>query len=187
MAQHITQLIELHNIIGALAKHEEGGRDRKQVGHFFTKLTHGNGTVGMHPDAGLFPDEGKLLFQMRFGIRHRGKVWHGAHIGIPAVGRCQRTGFHGFFIRKTRFSEMHMHITETGKNNMSTGKGNSFTAAGIKKQCGGFLGPGHLAHCPAHCFHLRICIIKALFSGKAGIAFCGRLLICHRSLYHIYI
>ena len=94
-----------------------------------------------------------------------------SNIRVAAMGCCPGPCFHGFLIRKTRLSEMHMHITETGKNNMSTGKGNSFTAAGIKKQCGGFLGPGHLAHCPAHCFHLRICIIKALFSGKAGIRF----------------
>ena len=63
-----------------------------------------NGAVGQDADHRVPAD----------GIRHRVQVGHGAHRGIAAMGRRQRSGADGLLIRKTRLSEMYMHINETG-------------------------------------------------------------------------
>ena len=120
------------------------------VHQLLTLFPQRDGAVGMHPDAGVLPDERQLLFQMRFRIRHGGKVGHGAHVGVAPMGRSQAAGQYGFFIRKTRLTEMHMHVTQAGKNNKFTGKRNRGTAASVEKQCGVFTGSVHFGHCPAH-------------------------------------
>ena len=58
----------------------------------------------------------QIILQMFQAVRHWIQIGHGTDSRIAAMGRRQRTGMDCFFIRKTRLSEMNMHITETGQN-----------------------------------------------------------------------
>ena len=62
--------------------------------------------------AGAF---GNLGFEILKAVGHRIKVRHGAYAGVSARGRRHRTGLYTLLIKKTRLSEMDMHITETGQ------------------------------------------------------------------------
>ncbi len=71
------------------------------------------------------PDQPFLFLQVFYAVRHGIQVGHGADRRIPAPGRRHAAGQHGFLIRKPGLSEMHMHVTETGKYSISffcTGK-----------------------------------------------------------------
>ena len=57
-----------------------------------------------------------LYFQGFRTVRHGIQVWHGAHCRKSACRRCPAAGSYSFFIRKSRFSEMHVYIAKTGKN-----------------------------------------------------------------------
>ncbi len=98
-----------HNIPGHIFK----------VCYFRTHFTHGDCAVGNNLDRCVASYDLKLLFQMLYVVRHRLKIWHRADSRV-ASGRCRGTsGFYCFFISKTRFSEMHVNITETGQFNTS--------------------------------------------------------------------
>ena len=49
-------------------------------------------------------------------VRHRIQVGHGAHRSIAAVSRRPGAGQDRLLVRKTRLSEMHVHITKAGEN-----------------------------------------------------------------------
>ena len=61
----------------------------------------------------------QLNLQMFRAVRHGVEVRHRADRRVSSVRRGGRAGSDGFFIRKTRLSEMHMNITKTGHNNIS--------------------------------------------------------------------
>ena len=73
-----------------------------------------NGAVGQDADHRVPADGIQLRLKVFHAVRHRVQVGHGAHRGIAAMGRRQRSGADGLLIRKTRLSEMYMHINETG-------------------------------------------------------------------------
>ena len=60
----------------------------------------------------------ELNLQMFRAVRHGVEVRHRADRRVSSVRRGGRAGSDGFFIRKTRLSEMHMNITKTGHNNI---------------------------------------------------------------------
>ena len=60
----------------------------------------------------------QLNLQMFRAVRHGVEVRHRADCRVSSVRRGGRAGSDGFFIRKTRLSEMHMNITKTGHNNI---------------------------------------------------------------------
>ena len=90
-----------------------------EIRKFLTLLSHGDGAVGIHMDAGILFNDLPLEVQIFNTVRHGIQVRHGAHSGITATGSRQRTGFNGLFIRKTRLSEMYVYITKAGKNSIS--------------------------------------------------------------------
>ena len=94
------------------------GRHALQVGKHLALFTHGDGAVGVDMDAGGFPDETALDFQIACTVRNRIQIGHGAYCGIAAPGGCPAACGDGLLIRKTRLSEMHMHVTKAGKNNI---------------------------------------------------------------------
>ena len=60
----------------------------------------------------------QLNLQMFRAVRHGVEVRHRADRRVSSVRRGRRAGCNGFFIRKTRLSEMHVNITKTGDNNI---------------------------------------------------------------------
>ncbi|OLA39309.1 MAG: hypothetical protein BHW31_03985 [Firmicutes bacterium CAG:110_56_8] len=82
------------------------GRHALQVGKRFALFADCDGTVGVDVDAGGFLDETALNPKILHTVRHRVQVWHGADRGIAAPGGCPA------------LSEMHMHVTKAGKNNI---------------------------------------------------------------------
>ena len=59
-----------------------------------------------------------LDVQVLHTVRYRVQVRHGADRGVAAPGGCPAACGDGLLIRKTRLSEMHMHVTKAGKNNI---------------------------------------------------------------------
>ena len=121
---HLAQLLGLqhgsvHHVVGldALAVVGVGDdlvRHASQVSQFLALQAAGDGTVGVDMDAGACIDQVQLLLQMLDGIGSGIQVGHGADGGVAAAGCAGGTGHHGLLIRKTRLSEMHVHITKTG-------------------------------------------------------------------------
>ena len=70
-------------------------------------------------DTGGVPDLFQLQIQAFHTVRHRVQVGHGAHRRVAAPGGGPASRGDGLLIRKSRLSEMHMHITKTGKNHIS--------------------------------------------------------------------
>ena len=95
-----------------------------KIRQFLPLFPDGDSSVGQHLNAHIFAgDKFQLPAQMFRTVRDRVQVRHSADSGVPAPRRGSRPRGDGLFIRKTRFSEMHMHITETGKNNDIIGNG----------------------------------------------------------------
>ena len=94
------------------------GRHALQVGKRFALFADGDRAIGVDVDAGGFLDEAALNSQILHAVRHRVQVGHGADRGIAAPGGCPAACGDGLLIRKTRLSEMHMHVTKAGKNNI---------------------------------------------------------------------
>ena len=82
---------------------------------FLPQFAHRQGGVGVTVDDGVPVDDVLLDLQVLKAVGHRVEVRHGGDTGETAVGRCLASGQNGLFIRKTRLSEMHMHIKKTGK------------------------------------------------------------------------
>ena len=74
--------------------------------------------VGHHLYAGVPADKLKLHFKMLPTVRHGVKIRHGAHGGVATRSGAEAAALYCLLIRKTRLSEMHMHITKSGKNNI---------------------------------------------------------------------
>ena len=89
-----------------------------KVGKLFALLTHSDRTVGIDTDHAVLPNQIQLLLQIGLAVRYWVQIGHGAHCGVATPGCCQRTGENGLFVRKTRLSEMHMHITKAGNNSI---------------------------------------------------------------------
>ena len=70
----------------------------------------------MNANYGGFSDYIKLFFNIFNTVGNRVKIGHGAHIGISPAGCRKGACPYGFFIKKSRFSEMHMHIAKSRKN-----------------------------------------------------------------------
>ncbi len=79
------------------------------------QLAHRQGGVGIAVDDRIPVDDVLLDLQVFQTVRDRVQVRHGGNAGEPAVGRRPASGQNGLLIRKTRLSEMHMHIKKTGK------------------------------------------------------------------------
>ena len=109
-------LLALHAapIVGK-AGHE--GSHGLHVGQRPALFPAGDGPVGGNAHPRARADAGKLRIQMFAVVRHGVEVRHGAHAGEAAARRRQRAGLHRFLIRKSRFSKMHMHVDQTGKEN----------------------------------------------------------------------
>ena len=84
----------------------------------FAFFLAGDGAVRVNADHAVPPDDIQLLFQMCLAVGDRIQIGHGANCGIAASGSSQRAGQDRLLIRKTRLSEMHMHITKAGNNNV---------------------------------------------------------------------
>ena len=83
-----------------------------QVRQNFSFFPFGNGTVGIDGDAGVFSDGIQLGLKGLRAVGNRVQVGHGAHRGVAPPGRRPGAGKNGLLIRKTRLSEMHMHVTK---------------------------------------------------------------------------
>jgi len=78
-------------------------------------------------------DAVELRFEVFEGIRHRVHVRHRAHVREPAARRRERAGLDRLLIRKTRLSQVHMHVDEAGNedairqiNNSGIGESGNF-------------------------------------------------------------
>jgi hypothetical protein len=67
-------------------------------------------------NTGTLPDALQLMLKMDCRVRNGIQIGHGANCGITAPCGGKRAGFDGLFIRKSRLSEMYMHITKARKN-----------------------------------------------------------------------
>ena len=108
------QLRALHTaaVIGKACRQR---RKKRKIGQFFTLLPPGDGRKGMNADHSLLLNQIELQVQVRRTIRHRIQIRHGKNIGISAPGRGGRAGADGFLIKKSRLSQMHMHIAKAGE------------------------------------------------------------------------
>jgi hypothetical protein len=87
-------------------------------------------------DAGVVGNEFFLNPQVFVGVRHRVQVGHGADSGLAAPGAGFGAGGNGLLIGKTRLTQMHMDIHETGQNSIFTALGenrNNIPAVGSRK------------------------------------------------------
>ena len=89
-----------------------GGHGR-QVCQCLALLTAGDGTIGIHMDFGVFPNQVQLDAQILQTVGYRLQIGHSAHGGIAAGGGSRCAGVNRFLIRKTRFPKMNMNINET--------------------------------------------------------------------------
>ena len=87
-----------------------------QVRQGLALLPPGDGPVGVDMDHRVPADDLQLLLQVLPAVRHRIQVRHGAHVGEAPPGGCQGAGADGLLIRKSRLSQMNVHINETGKH-----------------------------------------------------------------------
>ena len=94
-------------------------RHALHIGELFAFFADGYRAVGQnfYRRAALYRVQ--LNLQMLRAVRHGVEVRHRADRRVSSVRRGGRAGSDGFFIRKTRLSEMHMNITKTGHNNIS--------------------------------------------------------------------
>ena len=74
--------------------------------------------VGMNMDERVLLDERALKVQRVDTVGDGVQVRHVGNVGKAAVRGSQCAGADGLLIRKTRLSEMHMHVTKAGKNNI---------------------------------------------------------------------
>ena len=87
----------------------------RQIGQLPPRPLPADAAVGHHAHLRRVADARQLRGQVRRTVRRRGQVRHGADGGIAAPGRRRGARRDGLFIRKTRLTEVHMHIGETGK------------------------------------------------------------------------
>ena len=112
-------LLHHPGVLDALSVIGEGddmGGQSLQIRQSLPLLAYGHGAVGMDPDHGVPLNGLQLGPEMGQAVRHRVQIGHGAHIGIAPSGGGQGTGTNGLLIRKTRLTEMYVHIRKTGKN-----------------------------------------------------------------------
>ena len=79
-------------------------------------LPQGDGAVGRDADDRVPGDDFLLRPQMLVAVGGGIQVGHSAHLGVAATGAGHRPRADGLLIRKTRLTQMHVHIHETGKN-----------------------------------------------------------------------
>ena len=89
-----------------------------QVCQDFPLLPYGNRTVRINMNGRRVFNQLSLHLQIFQAVRHGLQIGHGTHTGVPASCTSRRSGFDCFLIRKSRLSEMYMHITKAGKNNI---------------------------------------------------------------------
>ena len=111
------QVVTLH-APAVVGKTHHARRHALQVGKRFALFADGDRAIGVDVDAGGFLNETALNPKILHTVRHRVQVGHGADRGIAAPGGCPAACGDGLLIRKTRLSEMHMHVTKAGKNNI---------------------------------------------------------------------
>ena len=92
-------------------------RHCRKIGKCLAFFAHGERSVRVHSHRGVPLYNFKLLFKRRSAVGHRIEVRHGANVGISAVRRRKGACFNAFFIRKSRFSEMYVYITESREDN----------------------------------------------------------------------
>ena len=73
----------------------------------------GDRAVGRHVDDRIRADALQLRGKRLQTVRRRIQIGHGTHAAVSAVRRSKRAGRNGLLIRKTRLTEMYMHIYET--------------------------------------------------------------------------
>ena len=111
------QTVTLH-APAVVGKSHHARRHALQVGKHPALFAHGDSAIGIDMDAGGFLNDTALNLQILHAVRHRVQVGHGADRGIAAPGGRPAACGDSLLIRKTRLSEMHMHITKAGKNNI---------------------------------------------------------------------
>ena len=126
------------NSDSVIGERDNIGCQNFQIREFPAFLADGDGSIGQHGNRS-FADEVKLHLQVRHTVRNRIQVRHGADGSVTRCGRCFRSCQDGLFIRKTRFTKMHVHVAKTGKQNV-------FTFVETRK-----------------------CVVKALYKGQLGI------------------
>ena len=106
--------------LSVVAEGDYPGGQGLEVRRLLPALAPGQGGVWVEVDqVPGRPDQPFLFLQVFDAVRHGVQVGHGADRRIPAPGRRHAAGQHGFLIRKPGLSEMHMHVTETGKPKIS--------------------------------------------------------------------
>ena len=111
-AHHLRRL----DALSVIGKGDDSGRKALQVRQRLPLLSPGDGAVGVDGNDGGPVNEPLLDGKIFRAVRHRIQVWHGAHRRIAPPGRRPGAGGDGLLIRKSRLSEMHMHITKAGEN-----------------------------------------------------------------------
>ena len=91
------------------------GRHISDLSH--TLLSHGNAAIGQYPDDAIPANDGFLFRQMFRGVRRWIQVWHGAHHRVATVCSRLRACCNGLLIRKSRLTQVNMHICKARKKN----------------------------------------------------------------------
>ena len=91
-------------------------RKARHIGQLLAPLADGYRRIRVNAYHRIPLDYIYLLLYIFYVVGHGIQIRHGADIGISPVRRRKRAAFDRFFIKKSRLSEMHMHITESRKN-----------------------------------------------------------------------
>ena len=102
--------------MAVIGKSDDLRRQRVHIRERFPLFSDRNGPVGKDPDDGVLPDEIQLNTKVFQTVRAGIQVRHRADGRITAAGRSQRAAGKGLLIRKSRLTEVHVHVGEAGKN-----------------------------------------------------------------------
>ena len=107
---HLLRGLDALAVVGKA--HGIRGHGRK-ICQFLALFASGDGAVGIDADRRVPGNGLQLRTEAICTVRHRLEVGHGAHGGVTACRSSGSAGGNGLLIRKTRLTQMHMHIGET--------------------------------------------------------------------------
>jgi hypothetical protein len=114
---HHLRVLHTHAVIGKPDR--SGILERREIRQLAAEFILRNGCVRKHSyhafGGRLVEDEPDRLRR----IRHRPRVRHRSDRGKPALGRGLGSAANRFLVFETRFSEVHMHIDEPGRNQLA--------------------------------------------------------------------
>ena len=108
---HQRRVIQSHPVI---AKTDDIGRHRRKICQPFALFAGGDGAVRPDINAGVFFDDGSLDVQIFQSIRHRVQIRHREDMSVTGGCRRHRAAQNRFLIKKSRLSQMYMHIHKRG-------------------------------------------------------------------------